>query len=250
MNMNDFETISMDEVTALLKAAAARDQRTVDAIDTLAWYQDLNTARVHYRDASAALSDYYVNVWPRQDAKQRFRATAPVLIEIVREIRKKRLAESDFCYEPQHHDESGWEYSRRLRAQIAAVADGRQPEQPAGRVLKPRPVAELVASVAAARALPPEIVEILKPRRNPARTVTCPYCKAVKGSPCRNGAGRDLPGGALHPSRTEVWTIAVAPCPLCRAPAGEVCQELGKPYPHGCHPSRIESATETQESAS
>jgi hypothetical protein len=245
--MNDTETISMDEITALLKAAAARDQRTVDPIDTLAWYQDLNMARVHYRDASAALSHYYVNVWPRQDAKQRFRATAPTLIEIVREIRKKRLADTDFVYEPKHFDESGEQFVRRLNAQLSAIADGREPQQPAGQALRPRPVKELIAGVAAARALPPEIADVLAKRRNPARTVVCPYCKALKGAPCRNGAGRELPSAALHPSRTDLWASAVTPCPACRASAGEPCRELGKPHMQGAHHARVETAYDIPE---
>lgn len=245
--MNDTETISMDEVTALLKAAAARDQRTVDPIDTLAWYQDLNMARVHYRDASAALSEYYVNVWPRQDAKQRFRATAPTLIEIVREIRKKRLADTDFVYEPKHFDESGAEFVARLNKQLAAIADGREPERPAGNALRPRPVAELVAGVAAARALPPEIANVLAKRRNPARAVVCPYCKAMKGAPCRNGAGRELPDGGLHPSRIDLWATNITACPVCHAGPGHTCTELGKPYSQGAHHARVETAYDTPE---
>lgn len=245
--MNDTETISMDEVTALLKAAAARDQRTVDPIDTLAWYQDLNTARVHYRDASAALSEYYVNVWPRQDPRHRFRATAPALIEIVREIRKKRLAETDFVYEPKHFDESGEEYVRRLNAQLTAIADGRTPDLPASKALRPRPVAELVAGVANARALPPEIANVLAKRRNPARTVMCPYCKAIKGAPCRNGAGRELPNAALHPGRIDLWATNVTACPVCHEAPGRGCTELGKPYSQGAHHARVETAYDTPE---
>ena len=250
------ETISVDEVTALLKSAGARDQRSVSEADTIAWYQDLNLARVHYRDASAALSHYYVNVWPKQDPKQRFRATAPVLIEIVREIRKKRLADTDFVYEPKHFDETGEQYVRRLNGQLAAIADGRQPEMPAGQALRPRPVLELIEGQAGtwalkddepARVLPPEIADLLAKSRNPARSVVCPYCKAQKGAACRNGAGRELGDKALHPGRIDLWATAVTTCPECHAAASDVCTELGKPYSQGAHHARVETAYDIPE---
>lgn len=240
------ETITDAEVKSLLKAAAARDQRTTDAADILAWYQDLNTARVGYRDASAALSHYYANIWPRQDPRQRFRATAPVLIELVLALRKQRLAESNFVYEPRSPDESGGEYARRLRGQIAAVADGRTPPQPIGQALKARPVAELVASMTQRWSLPPEIAEVITRRRPPARSITCPYCNAQKGSNCKNPAGNDLAGG-VHPGRIDAWATAVAGCPACYAAPGAPCAENGRPYVHGTHKARVDAANNHEE---
>lgn len=235
------ETITVDEVTALLKAAASRDQRTIDTADTLAWWQDLNTARVSYGDASAALSHYYAVIWPRQDPRQRFRATAPAVIEIVLEIRKKRLADSNFVYEPRHYDESGAEYTRRLREQIAAVADGHTPPQAIRQALKPRPVNELISSFADARVLPPEIAEVIERRRPAARSVSCPYCNAQKGSNCKNPAGKDLSSG-VHPGRIDTWATAVAGCPTCYAAPGAPCTDNGQPYAHGTHKARADVA--------
>ncbi len=243
------ETITVDEVTALLKALAARDQRTTDTADTLAWYQDLNNAQVTYRDASAAASHYYANVWPRQDPRQRFRATAPVLIELVLSLRKQRLADANFVYQPAGPDETGAQFTQRLRQQISAVANGHVPAQPIGQALKARPVAELVASVANARALPPEITQALKRRRNPARSITCPHCKAQAGSTCRNGEGREL-GQRLHPGRIDAWATAVAACPECHMAPGDACREMGQPYPHGAHRSRVSAAQNDPEEAS
>lgn len=240
------ETITLDEVDALLKALAARDQRTTGEADILAWYQDLNTARVSYRDASAAASHYYANIWPRQDPRQRFRATAPVVIELVLQIRKQRLEASDFVYEPRHPDENGAQYVKRLREQITAVADGRTPAQPAGRAItRQRPVAELVAALAERRALPPEIADVLAKRRPPARSVTCPYCHAQKGSNCKNPIGKDVPGG-VHPGRVDAWATAIAGCPVCHSAPGEPCTETDnagrRPYAHGTHHDRAETA--------
>ncbi len=254
--MNAAETITIDEVTALLKAAASRDQRTIDTADTLAWWQDLNTARVGYADASAALSHYYANVWPRQDPRQRFRATAPVLIELVLALRKQRLADSDFVYEPRHWEETGAQYVVRLREQIAAVADGREPAGPAGHaILRKRPVAELVAGIADAKYLPPAIADVIAKRRPPARSVNCPYCQAQKGSNCKNPTGRDLSGG-VHPGRIDAWAIAVTGCPVCYATPGQPCTQTDnagqRPYAHGTHRARADAAqnTSTEEKAS
>lgn len=245
--MNAPETITIDEVTVLLKSAASRDQRTIDTADTLAWWQDLNTARVSYQDASVALSHYYANVWPRQDPRQRFRATAPVLIELVIQIRKQRLADSNFVYQPRHPDESGAQYVERLRRQIAAVAAGQAPPD-APNALRVRPVAELVASAVGKWSLPPEIADVLGRRRPAARSITCPYCNAQKGSNCKNPVGKDVPGG-VHPTRVDAWATAIAGCPVCRAAPGEPCTETDnagvKPYTHGTHHDRVETAQTT-----
>lgn len=239
------EIITVDEVTALLKGCQARDQRTIGPGDTLAWWQDLNTARVGYADASAALSHYYANVWPRQDPRQRFRATAPVLIELVLAIRKQRLADSDFTYEPRHWEETGAQYVVRLRGQIAAVADGREPDQPAGHaLLRKRPVAELIAGVAAARVLPPEIADVIARRRPQARSIDCPYCNAPRGANCKGPAGKDLSTG-VHPGRIDSWAVAVAGCPTCFADPGKPCTENERPFPHGAHRGRADAAQNT-----
>jgi hypothetical protein len=233
--MNTPETITIDEVTALLQAAGARDQRTQSAADNLAWYQDLNTARVNYTDASAALSHYYANVWPRQDPAKRFRATAPVLIELVLQIRKQRLADSNYVHEPRF-GETGAQYVTRLRAETAAIADGRTPPQPISHALRARPVQQLIAAVADRRALPPEIADILALSRPAPGTVTCPHCGAPPKTPCRNRAGR------MHPSRIDAWAVAVTGCPECHAAPGDVCQQLGRPYAHGVHRARLDTA--------
>jgi hypothetical protein len=237
------ETITVDQVTSLLQQAAARDQRIVGEADILAWWSDLNTAHVRYDDAQTALGHYYAEVWPREDPAKRFRATAPVLIEIVLAMRKRRLAESNFVYEPRF-GETGAEYVRRLREQTAAVADGLVPPQPMGRVLRVRPVQQMIEGVAAARALPPEIADVLAARRPAANSVTCPYCNAPPKTQCRaaSGSAKARALKAPHPGRVDAWVTAVAACPECKAAPGEVCRQMGQPYPHGAHRSRLEAA--------
>lgn len=58
--------------------------------------------------------------------RQPFIAPAELITEVRRE-RDKRLA--NFQYEPENGDDHPREYLRRLRAQIADVADGRRPAE-------------------------------------------------------------------------------------------------------------------------
>lgn len=240
------ETIALGEVGDLLNQIAARDQRTTSKADVVAWWHDLNIARVTYRDAQAAVNRYFAQEWPKQDPRTRFRVTASAVIEIVKKVRKERIEESNFVYEPRHPDESGFDYTQRLKAQIAAVADGRIPPQPAG-VLRPRPVKELIAGFASAHVLPPEIAEVLARRRPPGRTIVCPACHAPANTACRTPAGRELKH--LHPTRVETWATAISPCPYCAVGPGEACVEYGQPYKGGAHKARIESATDIKEAS-
>jgi hypothetical protein len=204
---------------------------------------DLNAARVSYADATAAVSRYYAEIWPRQDPNQRFRITAPVLVEVVIALRRARITESNYVFEPRY-GETGHQTAARMRGELATVADGREVPRAIGHPLRPRPVAELVAGVAAKRSLPPEIAAVIEKVRPPARSVTCPACHARPNVAC------SIPGtvktrvrpGFIHPARTASWAVAVAGCPECRAVPGEVCRQLGEPYRDGAHHVRIEAA--------
>jgi hypothetical protein len=232
------ETISLDEIDKLLKSAASRDQRSTDVADALAWWADLNRARVSYADAADALSHYYASVWPRQDPKFRFRATAPAVIEIVHEARRRRHEHANFVYEP-CVGETGAQYVARLRSQLTAVGDGDPPLHSTAE-LRPRPVAALVAGIADAFALPPEIADILAPRRTGPRSVRCPVCSAAASEKCTTDAGRTM--DSPHPSRIDAWAIDAADCPECHSPAGDGCRQMGQPYPNGAHPGRVKAA--------
>lgn len=237
------ETITLPEVGELLALAAARDQRTTGVADNVAWWQDLNAARVSFADASLALTRYYAEVWPKQDPKRRFRATAPALIEIIRDIRKQRFELANFVYEPDP-DETGAQYVARLRGQLRAVGNGYAPAHSTAE-LSPRPVAALVAGIADTKALPAEITDVLAPRRTGARSVRCPKCSAEPRIRCTNDNGK--PMAAPHPSRIDAHAVQTTDCPECYAAAGDGCREMGEPYRGGAHPGRVKAASKTNQ---
>jgi len=245
------ETITEDQINNLLKAAAARDQRTVGAADILAWYQDLNIARVRYADASEAVARYYAIHWVRQPPNQRFRLTSPLLIELVREIREARHVNADYLYEPVD-GETGAEYAARLQAQLRAIGDGQPPAHttaeigmnPAGK----EKLAELISGMAGRMPYPPEIAEVLDRARPAGSQITCPRCHAKPNAKCSNPVtGKAM--NRLHDSRIAGWAILGETCPDCRAPIGEACRELGAPYKDHAHAARIEAAKQALRSA-
>lgn len=238
------ETITQEEINSLLKAAAARDQRTIGPADILAWWQDLNLAGVRYADASEAVARYYAIHWPKQAPAERFRLTSPVLIELVREIRKMRLDASDFLYEPVP-GETGAEYAARLQGQLRAVGDGQRPAHTTAEIgMNPEGVEklkELVAGMSQRMPYPAEIVEVLDRARPAGSQITCPRCHAKPNRKCSNPAtGKAME--RLHDSRIAQWAILGEPCPDCRAPIGDVCRELGQPYRDHAHKARIDAA--------
>lgn len=238
------ETITQDEINNLLKAAAARDQRTIGPADILAWWQDLNVAGIRYTDASEAIARYYAIHWPKQPPAQRFRLTSPILIELVREIRNARHVASDYLYEPVA-GETGAEYAARLQDQLRAVGDGHEPAHTMAEIgMNPegkRKLAELVSGIVQHRALPREVAEVLDRARPAGSQITCPRCHAVPGKKCSNPAtGKEM--ARLHDSRIAGWAILCESCPDCRAAIGDTCRELGQPYRDHAHPARIEAA--------
>jgi hypothetical protein len=239
-----YQPMSIDDIADLLAQCAARDQRTVGRADALAWWQDLNRACITKPDAEAAISRYYAVEWPRQDPAQRFRVTAPVIIEMVNKARAARL--EGFVYQPPDPTETGAQYIARRREQITAVANGQAPEDLAApAIMRPRPVAALVKGVADARKLPPEIAEILDRRRPRALEVPCPWepCHARAGQACTNQRAQERDP---HPSRVDAWATVTADCPACRTPPGEPCRVPGTAttYPHGAHAERLAAAKE------
>lgn len=233
------ETITEDETNKLLKAAAARDQRTIGAADILAWYQDLNVAGIRYADASEAVARYYAIHWPRQAPNHRFRLTSPMLIELVHEIRNARHDAANFVYEPVD-GETGAESAARLKAQQRAVGDGHP--APSGLAqLAARPVRELEGRLSSTWSLPPEISEVLQRARPAGSAIPCPRCHAKPNHKCCDPAtGRQM--RRLHDSRIAAWAVLGAPCPDCRALIGDGCRELGEPYRDNAHPARIDAA--------
>lgn len=233
------ETVSIDQVVNLLKQLAARDQRTTGDADVLAWYADLNAVYITYRDAKAAATRYYTAIWPHQKPAERHRLTAPLVIELVGKIRDERIA--NFVYQPTP-GETGAEYIENYNRQLQAVASGeREPAPSITEALKPRPVAALVADIAAKRVLPPEIAEVINRRRPAGASIRCPACNAQPNERCR-AAGTTRQLGHLHPSRLDAYATSAVVCPRCEAAPGDGCTEYGQPYRGGAHRDRIEAA--------
>ncbi|MFF2612665.1 hypothetical protein [Kitasatospora sp. NPDC058046] len=118
--------------------------------------------------------------------------------EIIAEVKQARNGRLDyFQYEPAP-GEIGTQFTRNLRAQIAAVVDGRRPPA-VPYVGSPRPVLELTAGIG---------YEV-QPRDQPqtrirsARDVGCPNpaCQAPANRPCKTPSGRRMSG--FHGSRTD-----------------------------------------------
>jgi len=239
------ETITLPEIGELLALAAARDQRSTGTADNVAWWQDLNAARVTFKDAKLALTRYYAEVWPKQDPRQRFRATAPVIIEIVRGIRERRHEDANFVYEPVD-GETGAEYAARYQRQLRAIGDGYVPTYSTREITRSvddnkRQLAELVSGVDQRMLLPPEIAKVLASARPAGLEVSCPRCHAEPNRKCTDpGTGRQMK--RLHDSRIAAWAIVANPCPECRAAVGSACTELGEPYRDHAHKTRIDAA--------
>lgn len=238
------ETITQEEINSLLKAAAARDQRTIGPADILAWWQDLNIAGIRYADAAEAVARYYAIHYPKQAPAQRFRLTSPMLIELVRDIRNARHVASDFLYEPVP-GETGAEYAARLQSQLRAIGDGQRPAHTTVEIgMNPegkRKLEELISGIAQRRTLPPEIAEVLDRARPAGSQVTCPNCHAKPGRKCSStSTGKQMT--RLHDSRIANWAVLSEACPECRAAIGDVCRELGAPYRDHAHQTRIDAA--------
>ncbi|MFB7910152.1 hypothetical protein ACFC1T_27320 [Kitasatospora sp. NPDC056076] len=123
--------------------------------------------------------------------------------EIITEVRRARTGRLDyFQYEPAP-GETGVEFTRNLRAQIAATVDGHRPAAlPYAGV--PRPVLELTAGVGHDVPEPWETTT----RIRSALDIACPNgaCRAAAHKPCRTPSGKRLAG--YHGSRTDAAQAA------------------------------------------
>lgn len=120
--------------------------------------------------------------------------------EIIDEVKRNRTSRLDyFQYEPTP-GETAVEYTRNLRAQIAATIDGHRPPQ-LPYVGSPRPVLELTAGVGHNVPEPWETTRVRS-----ALDVRCPRCYADRHKPCKAPSGRRLSG--FHGSRTDASKAA------------------------------------------
>jgi len=195
------ETITFEQVGDVLALAAARDQRTVGDGDILAWYDDLNAARVTYDDARAALTRFYVEQ-ATLEPDQRFRATSPDVIRLARKNRAERLA--NFVYEPPA-GETDPSYLVRLRAQRQAVASGQISPATHAPALEGRPHPVVAKQLEAVGRTVPDADDestAVSIRRPGPLGVDCPTCHAPIGRPCKapalEGRQRERPPHAAR----------------------------------------------------
>lgn len=203
--------MTLAEAAELLTLAAAFDRRTVGEADARAWAAALHDVPLDL-DARAAVARHFAESteWftPAHARSMRHR------------IRAERLAGGTPLYEPPVRDETGAQYVARRRAQLAAIADGR--EQPVYLALPAGTRAERDAEAARRlRALggymPRSVADqlaVYRPRRAEREhlavaglpdplDVDCPYeqCRRPAGQPCRLARGRDR--STPHPSRID-----------------------------------------------
>jgi hypothetical protein len=131
---------------------------------------------------------------------------------IRRAIRADRLGPTIPAYEPPRPDETGSEFVRRRRAQLAAIGDGD---------LQPTPVLQLTGgpatNVAAqlagiGRQIPAQPPEGWREEaglraRPPELAVACPYCHAAPSEHCTRGRDRHRMRDT-HPSRKDAHSAA------------------------------------------
>ncbi|MFG3228156.1 hypothetical protein ACGF07_25690 [Kitasatospora sp. NPDC048194] len=175
--MNPTETVILARYVRALCPQQKFDEYTPDA-----WYDLLGDYDL--QDCKAAA----VEIARRQPW------VAPA--EIITEVKRARTGRLDyFQYEPTP-GETAVEFTRNLRAQIAATIDGHRPPQLpyAG---SPRPVLELTAG----QTVPEPWETTAGTRIRSAHAVRCPKCGADGGKPCTAPSGRRLTG--YHGSRVD-----------------------------------------------
>lgn len=209
------------DAAELLTLAAAFDRRTVGEADARAWAAALNAVPLD-DDARAAVARHYAET-------DRWLTPAHVLQQRAK-IRRDRLDRANVLYEGTP-GETGAESIARRRQLLAAVADGRIAPQTAAQAVglapgtAPRALTgapardpELEARLAAiGRRIPEEAAEQLRTYR-PVRAqrealaqhglpdpldVSCTWCKAAPGKPCRMGKNGARTRSTPHPCRLE-----------------------------------------------
>lgn len=219
--MTEPEYITHAEVGMLLALAATRDQRTVGDADILAWHKDLNTARIAYPNAEAALNRYYAVDQPALPREHRFRVAAADIIANVKKARSERL--KTFTYEPPPTLDDP-QYIERLRGQIAAVVSGTMPAPTDAPMLEGGPRRAIADSAAGiGRKVPGEDGEdpLAGVRRVGPLSFECPVCKAQIGRQCRRGT-QGKPRRISHQERL----VLAAGKPLPTAEERDAAQRL------------------------
>lgn len=187
-----------DDAARLLAACSAFDNRQPSEIAKQAWASALRDLPLD-NDTFDAVARYYSA--PAQQGETGRRWIEPHHIRTWRtKIREERLGTTIPAYEPPAQPETGADFISRRRAQLHAIADGRQQPIPITALTGgPHPrVARQLAAVG--REVPDEDdgpympegfrEEVGMAARPPELSVRCPTCRAAERQPCKTPHGR------------------------------------------------------------
>ncbi|MFG3170615.1 hypothetical protein [Streptomyces sp. NPDC048200] len=189
-----------DEAARLLGACSAFDNRQPSEMGKQAWAAALRDLPAD-DDTFEAVARYYSA--PAQPGETGRRWIEPHHVRTWRtKIREERLGATIPAYEPRNPNETGSDFVLRRRAQLHAIADGRETPIPVGELTGgPHPaVARQLAAVG--REIPDEDEQPYMPAgfreeigyaaTPPELRVPCPKdgCRALARQPCKTPHGR------------------------------------------------------------
>lgn len=209
--MSPDETVMLARYVKALCPQQAFDSHTPDA-----WHDVLGAYRLDdARQAAANLA-----------GRQAFIAPGELVPEI-RRIRDARIGDTTPAYLPPREDETGAQYVARRRAQLAAIADGREQPVPIGE-LRGGPHPDVAARLRRIGDIPPAVRDAMAPRtltvkdgervdgperlpRAEALAVDCPRadCRALRNRPCKRPSGKEL-RETVHHQRQDAYAAALA----------------------------------------
>ncbi|OIV38451.1 hypothetical protein BIV57_05440 [Mangrovactinospora gilvigrisea] len=172
------------EAARLLAHVAAFDRRTVGESDARAWAAALEDLPLD-DDTMKAVVRYFA-------AESRWLMPADVRTG-VRKIREDRARDIVGAGQPAEVPDADPD---DVQGYLAALRDQRT-RAAAGAVLRPRPVAELIASAGR---------PVVRPATGPL-AVACPHCHSARGERCRLRSGGRLMSD-YHPSRYDAAQAA------------------------------------------
>lgn len=202
------------EAAELLTRAAAFDNRTIGEADAAAWAAALDTLPLD-NDTLTAVARYYSA--PAAPGETGRRWIEPHHVRTWRsKIREERLGTTIPAYNPTDPTETGNEFTRRRRAQLTAIADGRERPTPV-QALAGGPHPTVARALGNVGQMPPDDEPYMPDgfreaigltAAPPELRIPCPKdgCKAPTRQPCKTPRGhrRTTP----HQARTDAAQAA------------------------------------------
>jgi hypothetical protein len=191
--------VTPDEAARLLAACSAFDNRQPSEIAKQAWAAALRDIPLD-NDTFEAVARYYSA--PAAPGETGRRWIEPHHVRTTRsKIREERLGPTIPAYEPPPVPETGADFINRRRAQLQAIADGRETAIPIGELTggPHRTIAQQLASIG--RTIPDDNEpympadfreQVGMEARPPELRIPCPKdgCKAPARQPCKTPHGR------------------------------------------------------------